>query len=613
MRPLLLAVLSFLATIAAAQISPAKAHGYIRVVQEDGVWWFQDGSGQRFFSLGVNCVGGCYGHAEKTPIDPPRKARIVSALRGWGFNTVGSWSSPSLWDDLYVADRIYTDFSYHAHDVFDESFWSGWFADRLKDEVQPFRGMKNFVGYFLDNEPEWNAHQIFAFYLGLAKDKPGSQAFIAYLKTYYQGNIRTLNRDWRASHANFANIPGTLPPKSYSLAMRQGLLNAWRTEVAATYYRRYAAMVRALDPDHLILGIRHRGMPDVEFFRALAPYFEVHSINDYNRYGHLRPAYAELYQAAGKPLMVTEFSFSGFPHPGDKSLLFVDVYTQENRGVGYRKYVRQAARAPFMVGMHWFMWSDYGKQDPTIHGFSPDENVGLVSYDETTVYEELAKWISGTHAEISAIHRGARWVAPPPQGPQRQPLARFTPTVDGNVSEWPKELAIKPTLITALADEMKVNHTYFIACDQKHLYLAGDISDAHLDHPGKDWAWEGDYLSVSLSPMKTADGRTDSSSTIFIYPQGGGPDGHQPYAVRQYDPQGEQALAIQIKRQLRPGGYTVETRIPVTAVRGFKGKAGALWNIKLVYQNVNEIYRTHWGGVVAVPALACAARSSARR
>jgi hypothetical protein len=177
MVPLILVALSLLAIVVEAESSPAKADDYIRVVQEDGVWWL-DGAGHRFFSLGVNCVGGCYGHAEETPIDPSRKGRIVSALKGWGFNTVGSRSSPSLWDELYVADRIYTDFSEITHDVFDGSYWSGGMADRLKAEVQPFIGMKNFIGYFLDNEPEWNAERVFEFYLNLDKHRPGSQAFI---------------------------------------------------------------------------------------------------------------------------------------------------------------------------------------------------------------------------------------------------------------------------------------------------------------------------------------------------------------------------------------------------------------------------------------------------
>jgi hypothetical protein len=587
--------LSLLAAILAPIV---EAHEAIRVVQKDGIWWFQDSSGRQFFSVGVNCVGGCYGHAEERPIGPARKARIISILKDWGFNTIGSWSSPSLWDDLYVADRIYTGFSEITHDVFDESLWSGLIAEHLPNEVRPFLGMKNFIGYFLDNEPDWNPDQVFEFYLSLAKGRPGSQAFIAYIRRYYQGRIGKLNREWSASYASFESIPETSPPKPYPLPMRQGFLNAWRTEVAATYYRRYAAMVRALDPHHLILGIRHRGVPDIDFCKALAPYFDVNSINDYNRYGHLRPAYAELYRATGKPMIITEFSFSGFPHPGHKSLLFVDVYTQGNRGVGYRKYVLQAARAPFMVGMHWFMWQDYGEQTPVIQGFPPDENAGLVSDDETLVYEELGRWIRGTNAEIEAAHRGSQRQAPARHEQPSRTLKRFVPIMDGDVSEWPKELAIKPRQITTLRDEVQVDHTYFIAWDRKDVYLAGDISDSRLDHPGKDkWASQGDYLSIQLAPVKAAKKGTDSS-TIFIYPHGEGADGQQPYAARGYDPQEVQELTMRINRRLRPGGYTLEARIPATAIDGFTGKPETLWKIKVTYQNVNEVYQTNWEGLV---------------
>jgi hypothetical protein len=50
--------------------------------------------------------------------------------------------------------------------------------------MSAFRGMKHFIGYFLDNEPEWDAQRIFAFYVRLGKRTPGSRAFITYLKSY---------------------------------------------------------------------------------------------------------------------------------------------------------------------------------------------------------------------------------------------------------------------------------------------------------------------------------------------------------------------------------------------------------------------------------------------
>ena len=132
--------------------------------------------------------------------------------------------------------------------------------------------------------------------------------------------------------------------------MQRGIVQAWRTKVVATYYQRYAAMVRALAPEHLILGIRYKGVPDLALFTALSPFFDVNSINDYTRSGHLKPVYATLYKATGKPLMITEFSFSGFPSPGQSSALRVAVGSQANRGLGYHTYVRQAARAPSWWG-----------------------------------------------------------------------------------------------------------------------------------------------------------------------------------------------------------------------------------------------------------------------
>src|SRR6266487_5261904 len=82
---------------------------------------------------------------------------------------------------------------------------------------------EKFYWYFLDNEPEWKAQRMFEFYLRLGKSKPGSQAFATYLKTYYQGKISTLNHEWGTSHASFEKIPGTRPPKRYSMHMQQGI------------------------------------------------------------------------------------------------------------------------------------------------------------------------------------------------------------------------------------------------------------------------------------------------------------------------------------------------------------------------------------------------------
>jgi hypothetical protein len=383
--------------------------------------------------------------------------------------------------------------------------------------------------------------------------------------------------------------------------MERGILKAWRTEVARTYYRRYAGIVRALDPHHLILGVRYRGVPDRELFIALSPYFDVNSINDYNRYGHLRSVYAELYKATGKPMMITEFSFSGFPRPGHRSDLFVDVYRQDHRGLGYRKYVQQVARAPFMVGMHWFMWTDYprreGAQD---YPYSPDQNVGLVSDDETLVYEELAQAVKRTNAEVETTHREARWVLPAEPVPQQRAFRRFIPHVDGDLAEWPPELAIKPTTVNALVDHTSIEHRYFFSWDERALYLAADITSPSQEPPPLGRAWQGDYLALHLSPVEPADLRPANGSTILIYPTGGGADKQQPRAAREYGPRRYHALALDAAKRPRPGAYTLEARIPVEAVEGFSPIPGSVWHLKLRYQNLGEIYQTIWEGIVTL-------------
>ena len=102
---LLVCVLLLSMSLADAQPAPSQAQAYMRVIQDNGVWWFQDGTRRTFFSLGVNCVGGCYGHAEATPMLPARHQWIVALLHAWGFNTAGCWSSPSVWPDFYVTEH----------------------------------------------------------------------------------------------------------------------------------------------------------------------------------------------------------------------------------------------------------------------------------------------------------------------------------------------------------------------------------------------------------------------------------------------------------------------------------------------------------------------------
>jgi len=214
-------------------------------------------------------------------MEPPRRQRIVPLLQKWQFNTAGCWSSPSVWDDFYVSDQIYIGELYKDRDVFDDSLWYGEVLDQLRREVQPFVERRDFIGYFLDNEPELVPAQLFELYLALGREKPGSRKFIEFLKDYYSNDIKALKQEWGTTLQAFERIPGAAPPAFYPPPMKQGVLPAWRNRVAAYYYSRYAAILRNLDPNHLILGVRYRGVPELDLYNSLNPFFDVNSVNLY--------------------------------------------------------------------------------------------------------------------------------------------------------------------------------------------------------------------------------------------------------------------------------------------------------------------------------------------
>ncbi len=592
MRTLAGMVPTLLFLLAVQPAFPGNA-GFVTLAREGDTWWFNSPSGEKFFSLGVDCLGGCYGHYEEEPLDPGRRTRVASLLRKWGFNTAACWSSPSFWEDMYFADQIYHGYDYGGDDVFSDDLWNGWLAGQIRDEMQAFLGRRNLIGYFLDNEVDWGEDQVLAGYMAKGPATPGSRALVEFMRERYGDRIAALNEEWGARYPGFAEIAGSKLPEKMPGAMRRAAA-AWRNRVASEFYRRYAEVVRQADPDHLILGVRWSGLPDLDLYKAVTAHCDVSSVNDYARYGELNPAYAEYYRVTGKPIMITEWSFSGFPEPGHRSLQFIDVYSQKLRAFGYRKYVLEAARAPFMVGMHWFLWDDYSPQDEAEGGYLPDENMGLVSYGRERIYRRLVKSCRKTHREVEAVHRRSSWPPPPAAKPERIAVERMSPAIDGNLSEWGKTRAIRPEIGESLLPAPSFKHIYYLSWEPGTLYVAAEISDSRLDHPGKEWSWEGDYLSVIVAPKKQPEGAEEKSLFIHLIPTGDGPAASEPYGYSWDSFKDDNVIRV-VRRDGR-GGYTLEAAIPAETLPGFGSFPGTVWSVDLNYRNVNEIYETRWNG-----------------
>src|SRR5437870_6587088 len=81
----------------------AQTPRFYRVMQHNGVWWFETPDGKPFFSLGVDCVGPGATRQEYRE-DRPQYAAFpyypdtaawahtaLARLRSWNVNTLGGW------------------------------------------------------------------------------------------------------------------------------------------------------------------------------------------------------------------------------------------------------------------------------------------------------------------------------------------------------------------------------------------------------------------------------------------------------------------------------------------------------------------------------------------
>src|SRR4029079_11099850 len=120
--------------------------------------------------------------------------------------------------------------------------------------------------------------------------------------------------------------------------------------VAREYFRVTGEAIRRYDPNHLILGCRFMGVANPPVLRAMGGFADVVSINNYGREAPAA-ALAEVTKAAGKPVMLTEFSFKAMDSGlANKQGAGKPVGTQEERADLFERYAETLAGLPGCVG-----------------------------------------------------------------------------------------------------------------------------------------------------------------------------------------------------------------------------------------------------------------------
>jgi hypothetical protein len=401
--------------------------GYFRTIHQGGKWWLVTPYGHLFFSLGFNSVntgeGGTVVEGREqmfqwlpAPGDPLAKhygvdrwaspvglaikfaqgrtfqfytanlerkygsdwweqwkSITLQRLPAWGFNTIGNWSDPRLYEakrvpytaTLDVEGKFAevpsgTDYWKRMSDPFDPAFAEA--ADSsARKAVEQRRNDPWCIGYFVDNELSWGSMRDDKSRYGLALGalsldtaSPAKRAFIEQLQKRYR-SVQEFNAAWATQ---FADWPALLekpfhPADDFSHAMQEDL-SAFVKVFAAQYFRIVRDALKKYDPNHLYLGTRFAGYTR-EGVEACAEFCDVLSFNIYRP--RVEPAQWSFLNSLDKPVIVGEFHMGaldrGMFHPG-----LVKTRDQEARAAMFMDYVRSVVDNPAFVGCHYFKYAD---------------------------------------------------------------------------------------------------------------------------------------------------------------------------------------------------------------------------------------------------------------
>jgi len=422
--------------------------GYFRTHHDGSRWWLVDPDGGAFFSAGVDCVRPemecrVEGNEGLCEFLPPREGEYADAwnergtfswsianlirafgpdwrtawealarkwLVNWGFNTVANWSDSDfarrsglpyvlpLAHFPTTPQTVFRDFP----DVFSPEYTRS--ARAFAEQLRDYAGDRNLIGYFLRNEPLWGFGQfrIAEELLTHAADRaPGCRRQLAQdLSRLYHGSDTAFSEAWGGLMDTFEEVERFVLADACCLPTRASQdLAQFSRKMADAYVRIPSEACRAIDPDHLNLGMRWAWIASDDLL-AGSEVFDVFSLNMYQMAPD-RAAIERAARACGKPVMIGEFHWGardvGLPSTGLRA-----VASQAARGQAYRYYVEQGAAIPELVGTHYFQMND----QPVLGRFDGENfQIGLVDICWRP-YEEMVSAALETHRRIYDVAAG---------------------------------------------------------------------------------------------------------------------------------------------------------------------------------------------------------------
>jgi len=409
----------------------AQATGRFRVESIEGVWWFITPAGHAYYCAGVTGFDPFGDFAPALGTSPYHDHVLAQygseaawaevaqdRFRAWNLNCVGGWSDTALFSDR-IPYAVNGSFMSRApavpgwpagltgktmHDVFDPGF-----PANAALHAQGFASCAQnpwCIGVYSDNELAFGPgiFQVGTWvdaFMTLPAGAPGKLALQQFFEARYAGDLQLFNQVWGTQLADFDGLQalGALGGNIYTEPPeRQQARQAFLGSVAARYFEVVHDALRALSPELLILGARFSPpFTSRRVIEASGPFVDVVSLNDYEFHPGILALVANLaelgnlfldgpftdldtvYELTGKPLMITEYFYRLARSGGSLPPGLPEVADETERIAAYTRYQDEMLARPFMIGTHWFEWTDQ-----PVEGRSDGENqlIGLVDIDD---------------------------------------------------------------------------------------------------------------------------------------------------------------------------------------------------------------------------------------
>jgi hypothetical protein len=431
---------------ASITLSSVRGHdGFWRIAKtQNGVWWFLSPDNKTEFLNGVTTVqpalrgrdprGTDYSSRDwdgrNDPSSLVRWAELtVDRVHTLGFKNLGAWCNPVLHhcqvpmtQDLNVWHWVPYDARLFSPD------WKNSAETAIRDQAAPLRDDRNLVGYYIDNELNWDDEAVGArvYFDQLPAEDPNRREVITVIHETWH-SVGDFNRDWNTTFGDWSELDSH--PK-LPMGAKNGydaLESRWLTHFSQAYFRITTDLIHKYDPNHLILGCRFRGWAPPEVPRGARGLTDAQSLNYYASDALLdADTFRMISQESAQPLIISEYSFHALDgRSGNRNLsrFPAEVANQQARANGYRDMTARLARVPYVIGGDWFQWMDEPASGRL--GDGEDANMGIVDVKDLP-YDPLAEAIRQTAPLLNHLHAGS--VAQNDETVWRQPPAGARPT-----------------------------------------------------------------------------------------------------------------------------------------------------------------------------------------